>query len=133
LLALSLVFEGAGRDLTALRSVDATAVWSMGYVVVLATFGGFGGWYALLRRYESTEVAPFAVLVPVSGLSAAWAVLGERPSPQQAIGCVVAMLGVALVVRAGSRAGTTSAGRNRPDQPPTTPTLSNVCPSIEPA
>lgn len=104
LLALSLVFEGATRDLAALRSIDATAAWSMGYVVVLATFGGFGAWYALLRRYESTEVAPFAVLVPVSGLSTAWVMLGERPSPQQALGCVVAVLGVALVVGAGSRA-----------------------------
>jgi O-acetylserine/cysteine efflux transporter len=104
LLALSLAFEGAGRDLRALRSIDVTVVWSMGYVVVLATFGGFGGWYALLRRYESTVVAPFAVLVPVSGLTAAWIILGERPSPMQAAGSVIAMLGVALVVRATSRA-----------------------------
>jgi len=103
LLGLSLVFEGGARDLAALRSIDATVVWSMGYVVVLATFGGFGAWYALLRRYESTAVAPFAVLVPVSGLTAAWVLLGEHPTPSQTVGCVVAVLGVGLVVRAGAR------------------------------
>lgn len=106
LLGLSLIFDGADRDLAALHSVDATVVWSMGYVVVLGTFGGFGAWYALLRRYESTEVAPFAVLVPVSGLTAAWIILGEHPTPMQAVGCVVAVLGIALVVGAGSRART---------------------------
>lgn len=103
LLALSLVFDGADRDMAALRSIDGTVVWSMAYVVVLATFGGFGMWYALLRRYESTEVAPFAVLVPVSGLTAAWIILGEHPTATQAVGCVIAVLGVALVIWAGSR------------------------------
>ena len=122
LLALSLVFEGGSRDLEALRSIDATVVWSMGYVVVLATFGGFGAWYALLRRYESTVVAPFAVLVPVSGLTAAWIILGERPTPMQAIGSVIAMLGVALVVRASSRASRDVVAGAKPGrQPVSTP------------
>jgi O-acetylserine/cysteine efflux transporter len=66
-------------------------------VVVLATFVGFGTWYWLLAHHASSVVAPFALLVPVTGLSSAWVLLGERPTALQLLGSLVAIVGVALV------------------------------------
>jgi O-acetylserine/cysteine efflux transporter len=75
---------------------------SIVYVVVLATFVGFGAWYWLLARYPSSLVAPFSLLVPVSGLSSAWLLLGETPTWTQIVGSTVAIAGVGLVVLGGN-------------------------------
>jgi O-acetylserine/cysteine efflux transporter len=113
LMTLSLLIEGPHRDWTAAHRIDGTVVWSLGYVVVLATVGGFGAWYWLLSRYESSLIAPFGLLVPVSGLSSAWAILGERPTLVQLAGSLVAIAGVALVVvtRTQSRSRAGAVGR----------------------
>jgi O-acetylserine/cysteine efflux transporter len=113
LMTLSLLIEGPHRDWTAAHRIDGTVVWSLGYVVVLATVGGFGAWYWLLSRYESSLIAPFGLLVPVSGLSSAWAILGERPTLVQLAGSLVAVAGVALVVvtRTQSRSRAGAVGR----------------------
>ena len=104
LFALSALLEGPARDVAALRSADLGALGSLAYVVVLATFGGFGIWYWLLGRHPSSLVAPFSLLVPVTGLSSAWLLLGEDPSAWQLAGCALAVGGVALVVLGGRRA-----------------------------
>lgn len=98
LLGLSLFVEGGGRDLTALHRIDATVVWSLAYVVLLATFAGFGAWYWLLARYELSTVAPFSLLVPATGLASAWLMLEQRVTVLQVLGSAVAVGGVALVV-----------------------------------
>ena len=105
LLGLSLVVEGPDAAL-ALGSVGPAGVWSVAYIVVLATFFGFGAWYWLLARYDSSVVAPFSLLVPVTGLSSAWLVLGERPTAAQWLGSAVALAGVALIVLSAGRART---------------------------
>lgn len=102
LFGLSLLVEGPDA-MASLTSVGPAAVWSLVYIVVLATFFGFGACYTLLSRYDSSVVAPFSLLVPVTGLSA-WLVLGERPTLVQWAGSVVAMAGVTLIVRSAGRA-----------------------------
>jgi hypothetical protein len=47
----------------------------------VSTLFGFGVWGLLLRQYDSSAVAPFSLLVPVFGMSAAALFLGERLSP----------------------------------------------------
>jgi O-acetylserine/cysteine efflux transporter len=98
LIAWSLATEGVHRDAAALGSLDATVVGSLLYVVVLGTFVGFGTWYRLLGRYVSSSVAPFTLLVPVTGLTSAWIALGERPTALQLWGSLVAIVGVGVVV-----------------------------------
>jgi O-acetylserine/cysteine efflux transporter len=103
LAGLSLLVEGPAADARAFRHIlDGRVVASVLYVVVLATFIGFGAWYWLLARYPSSSVAPFSLLVPVSGLSSAWLLLGERPTAGQILGSAVAIAGVGLVVAGGS-------------------------------
>jgi O-acetylserine/cysteine efflux transporter len=103
LAGLSLLIEGPTADAAALRHIlDGRVVVSTLYVVVLATFVGFGAWYWLLARYPSSSVAPFSLLVPVSGLSSAWLLLGEVPTWAQLVGSAVAIGGVGLVVAGGN-------------------------------
>jgi O-acetylserine/cysteine efflux transporter len=111
LAGLSLVLEGPRRIAGSVATAGAATLWSLLYIVVLATFFGFGAWYRLLARYDSSVVAPFSLLVPVTGLSSAWLLLGERPTALQLTGSLVAIAGVGLVVH-GARA---SRPRSTPD------------------
>ncbi|WP_147795475.1 EamA family transporter [Cellulomonas sp. Y8] len=103
MLALSLVREGPaaiGRSLTTLGT--ATGAWALAglaFTVLVATVVGSGIWTALLARHPSGVVAPFSMLVPVVGIAASCAFLGERPSPPElALGAVV-VSGVLIATR----------------------------------
>lgn len=103
LVALSLVFEGPTRDWRAVHNFDTTVVWSLAYIVVLATLLGFGSWYRLLARYPAATIAPLALLVPASGVTSAWILLGQRPTVLQLLGAAVALAGVGVVVSGAGR------------------------------
>jgi len=103
MLALSLALEGPaaiGRSLTTLGT--ATGAWALAglaFTVLVATVVGSGIWTTLLARHPSGVVAPFSMLVPVVGIGASWAFLGERPSPAElALGALV-LAGVLLATR----------------------------------
>lgn len=100
LLALSAALEGptAGWAATerALTGQDWPGVLSLAYIVLLGTIAGSGIWTALHARYPAGVVAPFSLLVPVVGIAAAWAVLGEVPTVVSVGGGVVVLLGVLL-------------------------------------
>jgi O-acetylserine/cysteine efflux transporter len=72
LLGLSLLFEGPHRDWDALRTTmtwDAlSSLLGLLYIVIIATLIGYGLWNILLSRHPSNVVAPFAMLVPVTGV-----------------------------------------------------------------
>src|SRR5660398_300084 len=55
---------------------------------------GSGIWVWLMSRHPAGRVAPFSLLVPVTGLSAAWLVLGERPQPLELLGGLAVIGGV---------------------------------------
>jgi O-acetylserine/cysteine efflux transporter len=98
LLSLSLLTEGAGRDLEALRNISLTGVGAIGYLSFVATLFGFGVWGFLLRTYDASTVAPFSLLVPVVGMAAAWVLRGEAVGLQQALAAVLIIGGMACTV-----------------------------------
>ncbi|GAA0957634.1 EamA family transporter [Kribbella koreensis] len=98
LLALSLLTEGPGNDLEALRTIDLTGVGALAYLSFASTLFGFGIWGYLLRQYDATTVAPFSLLVPVVGMAAAWLLRGERVGLQQAIAALLIIGGMACTV-----------------------------------
>jgi len=71
---------------------------ALAYLVGLATLVGFGVWNSLLRLYPAGLIAPYSLAVPVVGMSAAWAWLGERPGVAELVGAVVILIGLALVI-----------------------------------
>jgi O-acetylserine/cysteine efflux transporter len=99
LLALSLaVGEGA-------PSIGVGGLLSVIYVVVGATFFGFGSWAWLMRRHPASRVVPFALLVPPVGIASAWVALGEQPGTMEVVGAVVVLVGLAVAT-----AGVTTTG-----------------------
>lgn len=103
LLVLSLAFEGPASVGDAVAGLDAGGLVALLYVVVFATFVGFGFWAWLLRRHPISRVAPFTLLVPVVGIAAAWAALGEKPSASEAVGAAVVLAGLCMTSTLASR------------------------------
>ena len=96
LLAIGFAFEG-GTDTPRIIAAMSPLAW--GCVLVMsygATLFGFGSWNALLHRYPTALISPFALLIPVSGLASGAVFLGESLSPTQLAG--VALVFVGLVV-----------------------------------
>ena len=69
---------------------------AVGYLALLSTLVGYGLWTRLLQRYPTSTVAPLSLLVPVVGLIAAIALLGELPNAQQWAGTLGVLLGMAV-------------------------------------
>ncbi|TDO48956.1 O-acetylserine/cysteine efflux transporter [Kribbella sp. VKM Ac-2571] len=98
LLVLSLLTEGPKADVDAIRAIDLTGIGAIAYLAFGATLFGFGIWGYLLRQYDASTVAPFSLLVPVVGMSAAWVLRGEAVGPQQAIAAALVIGGMACTI-----------------------------------
>ncbi|WP_408022762.1 EamA family transporter [Streptacidiphilus fuscans] len=104
---LSVLTEGAHTDLRALGHFSLTGVAALLYVAWGATLVGYGLWGHLLRHHDASVVAPFALLVPVFGMSSAWLLRGEAITPLAAVAAVLVITGIALASFGGRRvAGT---------------------------
>jgi O-acetylserine/cysteine efflux transporter len=112
LLGLSLLSEHGSA------SLDAAGVAALLFVVIASTFVGFGAWTALLARHPASQVVPFALLVPVAGIAAAWIALSEVPTAPELAGAAIVLAGLALTVRPPSvrplRAAAAAASRAAP-------------------
>ncbi|MYV50344.1 EamA family transporter [Streptomyces sp. SID2888] len=104
LLGLSLLREGPSRDLDALRALDWQGAGVILYVAWITTVFGFGAWGWLLRRHPASTVAPFSLLVPVFGMSAAALFLHESVTPLRCGAAALLVGGVALTSLAPARA-----------------------------
>ena len=69
------------------------------------TLFGYGVWSKLLMKYPAARVAPFALLVPVVGMVAAWILYGERFGPIEALGGLLVMAGLVFNVVGGRTQG----------------------------
>ena len=105
MLLLALLVEGPatiGQSLTTLMTPTGwLGLAGLAYTVVIATILGSGIWSWLMSRNPAGVVAPFSMLVPIVGMSAAWFVLGETVSLGEMCGAVLVIVGV---LGAGMRA-----------------------------
>jgi O-acetylserine/cysteine efflux transporter len=103
MLALSLLAEGPDDILDSLRTAPQapSALVGLAYTVVVGTIVGSGIWVWLMSRHQASTVAPYSMLVPITGLTAAWIVLGERPSVVELAGGAVVIAGVLLASSRG--------------------------------
>lgn len=97
LYALSVAVEGPQAGWDAMAGVGShsglIAICGLTYVVVLGTAAGSGLWTYLMSRYPASKVAPFSLLVPIVGITAAWAILGETPTGWELFGGAVVIVG----------------------------------------
>jgi O-acetylserine/cysteine efflux transporter len=97
LIALSLGFDGPAA-LQALLPPSWTLVACVAALAYGATILGFGLWSRLLAHHPAGRVAPFALLIPVVGMVAAWLVFDEAPGPLGLLGALLVMAGLTLNV-----------------------------------
>jgi O-acetylserine/cysteine efflux transporter len=94
LAALAFVFEGGWAVPHAVASMSLLA-WGCVFVMSYgATLFGFGSWNALLHRYPTALISPFALLIPVSGLVSGALFLGESLGPVQLAGVALVFVGL---------------------------------------
>ena len=98
LIVISLAMEGSDA---LMRPVTANS-WSLWeHLAVLAYAAqvfGYGLWSNLLTRYPASAVSPFALWVPVAGMSATAWVFGETLTGVQIVGAIVVLAGLAVAV-----------------------------------
>lgn len=95
--ALSLWVEGWPAIHDALFDPTLEGLGTLAYQVLGGTFLGFGIWGWLLKRYPASLVAPFSLLVPLSGTVSAALVLGERFPPLRFAGMALILLGLLVI------------------------------------
>jgi O-acetylserine/cysteine efflux transporter len=98
LLALSLLIEGPGAIPAAVQHITWIGGGSLLFMAWCATLFGYGTWSVLLSRYPAGLVAPFALLVPISGIGASALLLGETISGLEIAGSVLVFVGLLLNV-----------------------------------
>ncbi len=96
LLLLSIWTEG----LPAIESGLAQADWVTWAAVLYQSLGntmfGYASWAWLLARYPAATVSPFALLVPVFGMSTSALVMHEPLQPWKLVAAALVMSGLAL-------------------------------------
>lgn len=94
LLPLSLAFET--------REVEWTGsfLFALGWLVLVLSFGAISLLLLLIRRGAATRVSSLMYLVPPVTALVAWILFDEQLTPSAFAGMVLAVAGVALVVRA---------------------------------
>ena len=95
---LSWIFEGYEAWLTAYHAFTWVGAGSVAYVAFFATLVGYGLWGKLISRYPASIVSPFALLVPIVGLSSSALLLGESLSLWQCLGALLVMTGLVIHV-----------------------------------
>jgi O-acetylserine/cysteine efflux transporter len=103
LAGLSLLVDGPDAVLGTLGDLQPVTLLSALYTAVFGSLVGYGIWNRLLAHYPSSAVVPFTLLVPVVGMSAAWLVLGEVPTPAELLGGLLLLGGVATAVLTAGR------------------------------
>ncbi|MDN3243107.1 EamA family transporter [Glycomyces tritici] len=100
MLGLAMWVEGPSRigdSLTGLADPGAVgAVVGLLYTVVIGTILGSGLWTWLMSKHPAGVVAPFSMLVPITGMTAAWLILGETVTRAEALGGILVVGGVLL-------------------------------------
>ncbi|MBB5694299.1 EamA family transporter [Muricoccus pecuniae] len=96
LFALSLAIEGPSAVAHALAHPRPGGIAAVLYVAVAATSIGYGIWGFLMARYPATTVAPFAMLVPITGAASAALVLGEGFGAVRLAGMALVLAGLAV-------------------------------------
>ena len=98
LAAMSYGFVGGSAAFHAVASMSPTAWACMVILAYGGTLFGYGSWNALLHRYPTATISPFALLVPVTGLACGALFLGETLARVQFAGAALVFPGLAVNV-----------------------------------
>jgi len=97
MLMLSFIFEGPQAIADAVVGFTWGDAALIAFLAYPATLLGLAIWSGLLSRYPASTVAPFTLLVPVTGLLSGVLILGDQIGMPEIAGGVLILLGLALV------------------------------------
>jgi O-acetylserine/cysteine efflux transporter len=101
LTVLSLLIEGFASWQAAWHSFTWTTAGFLIYIAYFATLIGYALWGKLLSIHPAAVVSPFALLVPLVGMSSSALFLDEALTPLQILGAMLVMLGLLINVYGG--------------------------------
>jgi O-acetylserine/cysteine efflux transporter len=87
-------FEGGAAAWQAVVHMDWMTWACVLFMSYFATLFGLAHWNALLHRYPTAVIAPFALLIPVSGLVSGAVFLAESLAPLQFAGVALVLAGL---------------------------------------
>ena len=96
LLVLALVFEGAPAMVSAVATMTPVVWAELLYQSFGNTLFGYAAWGWLLARHPAAVVSPWALLVPVFGLTASALALGEPLPPWKLAAAALVIGGLSL-------------------------------------
>ena len=98
LLVLSLWVEGWPAVATAMAGFGWDDAALIAFLAYPATLLGGAIWAWLLGRHPASVVAPFTLLVPITGLASGYLVLGERVTAHEIAGGLLIIAGIAVTL-----------------------------------
>ena len=98
LLALSLLIEGPQAVSAALLGFDWGDAGLIAFLAYPATLLGMAIWSWLLAQHPASVVAPFTLLVPITGLASGYLVLGETITPIEIAGAGLVIAGLLVTL-----------------------------------
>lgn len=104
-LATSAVVDGLPRMAEALAGLTLPTLAAVGYLSYGASLVGYGLWSSLIARHPVQVIAPLTLAIPVVGILAAWALLGETLSAAQIGGSAIILAGLVVNLWDGGRRG----------------------------
>ncbi len=99
LLALSLMTEGWPEISAAISHFSWADAGLVAFLAYPATLLGGGIWSWLLGRHPASVVAPFTLLVPITGLASGYLVLGERVTGVEVLGGLLVIAGLIVTLQ----------------------------------
>jgi len=101
LFALSYFIEGPQVLVEFVLAPSFYQLGLLGFLSYVATLFGMAAWTWLLTRHPASVVAPFTLLVPITGLASGWLILGETVSALEMAGGALVILGLGVSVYRG--------------------------------
>jgi O-acetylserine/cysteine efflux transporter len=103
LFGLSLLLEGWPTIVEALGGFSWSDAGLIAFLAYPATLLGGVIWNWLLGRHPASVVAPFTLLVPITGLASGYLVLGEVVTPLEIAGGLLIIAGLVVTLRKSAK------------------------------
>ena len=92
----SLIFETEAWQLVTFNEASLKSWLSLGFIVYVSTLIGFGLWAHLLSQNTASKVMPFALLVPVFGMTTSVLLTGEVVTWWKMLAMILILSGLVL-------------------------------------
>lgn len=96
LFVVSIFLEG--NQWQGLPGAPLSAWLALAYTVIFSTVVAYGLWYYLIKKHPVTQVAPYSLLTPVTGIACGQLYFHETLTPMMIVGGLIVIIGVAIIV-----------------------------------